>query len=217
MAKTERGQRAYEDRHERAADELVGDLLIDVEVEVANGIHERLAAGIAALEQACAVPAVAGRGGETRARVDLAESIVGVVLGGLAERGAIDAACATWGASIHREIRRELTGKVADALAEAGKAQAEGWHRIPELPLPKTEGAEFDLPDSDVWVLAATEDGSDVTMVRLEFTDDSDGHGEPYWESVGGDLALCNYPWWMPIPALPSPPASQLPAGETER
>lgn len=45
------------------------------------------------------------------------------------------------------------------------------------------------LPDSDVWVLAAN-DQLDYALVQLEFTDDSEGHGEPYWAAEGGDLAL---------------------------
>lgn len=54
---------------------------------------------------------------EARERVELAEAIVNAVLSGLSDRGAIDVACATWGASVHQEIRRELTGKVADLLS----------------------------------------------------------------------------------------------------
>lgn len=63
--------------------------------------------------------------------------------------------------------------------------------------------ARGSLPDSDTWVLAVSRE-ADYVVVQLEFTDDSEGHGEPYWSAEGGDLALCNYPHWMP---LPSPPA----------
>jgi hypothetical protein len=56
-----------------------------------------------------------------------------------------------------------------------------------------------------VWVLAVNHE-SDYVVVQLEFTDDSEGHGEPYWAAAGGDLALCNYPYWC---ALPAPPTSE--------
>ncbi len=64
------------------------------------------------------------------------------------------------------------------------------------------------LPDSDIWVLAVAKDadgqgGNDYVLATLEFTDDSEGNGEPYWATDGGDLALCNYPHWM---LLPEPP-----------
>lgn len=82
------------------------------------------------------------------------------------------------------------------------------WHRVPGLPLPD---GEVDLPDSDVWVLVMTEDSSDYVIARLEFTDDSEGHGEPYWETPGGDLALCNYPFWRDL-QLPTEQACAVPA-----
>jgi hypothetical protein len=49
-------------------------------------------------------------------RLELAEQVVSTVLAELSDRGAIDKACVTWGASVHQEIRRVLAGKVADLL-----------------------------------------------------------------------------------------------------
>lgn len=56
--------KTYEDRHERAADELVGDLLTKVSPSVGDKIHRRLAAGIAALEKACVAPAASDQAGK---------------------------------------------------------------------------------------------------------------------------------------------------------
>lgn len=61
------------------------------------------------------------------------------------------------------------------------------------------------LPDSDITVIARSHEG-DETPVTLEFTDDSEGHGEPYWAATGGDLALCNYPHWRPLLSDPEQP-----------
>ena len=58
------------------------------------------------------------------------------------------------------------------------------------------------LPDSDVSVVA-TNDHSEYVVVQLEFTDDSEGHGEPYWASDGGDFSLQRYRRWMPLPDPP--------------
>lgn len=93
----------------------------------------------AAVEQACAVPASELN---NKARVGLADSIVGEVLGYLSDRGALDAAFATWGASMHQEVRRELIGKVADLLAptpSATPSKSEGeWISVEER-LPPNE------------------------------------------------------------------------------
>jgi hypothetical protein len=71
-----------------------------------------------------------------------------------------------------------------------------------ELKSAKWTAVATELPDSDVWVLAVNHE-EDYVVAQLEFTDDSEGHGEPYWAAEGGDLALCNYPHWMPLPAPP--------------
>ncbi len=71
------------------------------------------------------------------------------------------------------------------------RAQAGGWVAVRDS-----------LPDSDVWVLVCGPE-ADYVVVQLEFTDDSEGHGKPYWAAEGGDLALCNYPHWMPLPNPP--------------
>lgn len=68
---------------------------------------------------------------------------------------------------------------------------------------PKWVAAAAELPDSDVRVLVRGTDG-DIVSAELEFTDDSEGHGEPYWAAGDcGDLSFCNYPHWMPRPADP--------------
>lgn len=59
------------------------------------------------------------------------------------------------------------------------------------------------LPDSDTRVLAVNHE-ADYVVAQLELTDDSEGHGEPCWAAEGGDLALCNYPHWQPLPAPPT-------------
>jgi hypothetical protein len=164
MAKTERGQRAYEDRHERAADELVGDLLIDVEVEVANGIHERLAAGIAALEQACAVTAVAERGGGAveawklaNGYDDLLKAYSEAVSASARRRELLSRVYMWRGSGLPSGLWRDLETELNGPKAEAGKAQAEGWqacrhrnlnvaHPIPVPAEPKPEDPDND-PD----------------------------------------------------------------------
>lgn len=69
---------------------------------------------------------------------------------------------------------------------------------------PKWILASAELPDSDVRVLVRCTDG-DIVSAELEFTDDSEGHGRPYWVSEGSDLALRDYPHWMPRPEDPPP------------
>lgn len=104
-------------------------------------------------------------------------------------------------------VRRDLTydyghdteniALIAQALAAAelaGKESGQAW-----------VDSASELPNSDVRVLVVSHEGDYVTAF-LEFTDDSEGHGEPYWETDGGDLALCNYPHWMPLPPPPSKP-----------
>jgi hypothetical protein len=58
-------------------------------------------------------------------RLELAEQVVSTVLAELSDRGAIDKACVTWGASVHQEIRRVLAGKVADLLLPTNVADGE--------------------------------------------------------------------------------------------
>jgi hypothetical protein len=79
----------------------------------------------------------------------------------------------------------------ASSQGEAGR-----WQRAPA-----------ELPDSDTDVLVAT-DGADPEygIARLEFTDDSEGNGEPYWAFEGGDVEMLNYPNWAPL-LLPPPKA----------
>lgn len=91
----------------------------------------------------------------------------------------------------YHEMGYEPERVVFAALDEA-EAKAPRWIPISES-----------LPDSDVRVLATTHAGDDHIVVELEFTDDSEGNGEPYWSAAGGDLALCNYPFWMTLPPPP--------------
>lgn len=59
-----------------------------------------------------------------------------------------------------------------------------------------------ELPDSDCWVVVSLEEGEEVdcVMAQLEFTDDSEGHGEPYWQAKEGELPIVNYPMWVYLP-----------------
>jgi hypothetical protein len=79
--------------------------------------------------------------------------------------------------------------------ADAGKAQAEGWVSVEER-----------LPEEGVSVIV--DGGSAYLSSSGEWRTASGNHREIQWKVTH----------WMPIPALPSPPAeaSQLPAGETE-
>ncbi len=94
----------------------------------------------------------------------------------------------TWFA-LERQARETASanGGVVTRFAPAKEPQpkaSEGWVHY-----------ETELPDSDVWVLVTSHEG-DLVWAQLEFADDSEGHGEPYWETPGGELALCNYPHW---------------------
>jgi hypothetical protein len=81
------------------------------------------------------------------------------------------------------------------AAAEVGKAQTEWWVSVEER-----------LPEEGVSVIV--DGGSAYLSSSGEWRTASGNHREIQWKVTH----------WMPIPALPSPPAeaSQLPAGETE-
>lgn len=89
------------------------------------------------------------------------------------------------------QLSAPIAVAVLAELRELRQAQAGGWVSISDA-----------LPDSDVWVLVCGPE-ADYVVVQLEFTDDSEGRGEPYWAAGEGELALCNYPHWL---ALPNPP-----------
>jgi hypothetical protein len=63
-----------------------------------------------------------------------------------------------------------------------------------------------ELPESDTLVLVRHEDATDTheyELALLEFTDDSEGNGKPYWSMRDArELRLEDYPCWM----YPSPP-----------
>jgi hypothetical protein len=101
----------YEDRHERAADELVGDLLIDVDAGVANGIHGRLAAGLAALERTRAVPAEPEQAGLLSVAKEAARLLDKILDGEVVAT---------------RATAQEVSNRLHSAVkaAEAGRAQA---------------------------------------------------------------------------------------------
>lgn len=82
----------------------------------------------------------------------------------------------------------EMLGRMARALANA---ESKVWRDVAE-----------ELPKSDVRVLIVNHE-DDYVIAKLGFTDDSEGHGEPYWVADGGNLALGNYPHWMPLPTSP--------------
>lgn len=89
--------------------------------------------------------------------------------------------------------RAEFAAMIAELRSHRERELSGGWIACSER-----------MPDSDVWVLVCGHE-ADYVVAQLEFTDDSEGHGEPYWATEGGDLALCNYPHWH---ALPNPPES---------
>lgn len=80
----------------------------------------------------------------------------------------------------------------------------EAYATIEQSARPKWILASAALPDSDVIVLVRGTDG-DIVSAELEFTDDSEGHGKPYWISEGSNLALRDYPHWCPRPEDPPP------------
>lgn len=91
----------------------------------------------------------------------------------------------------------ETAPRVALALATVEHNARQGAE-------PKWALASAELPDSDVRVLVRGTDG-DIVSAELEFTDDSEGHGKPYWVSEGSDLVFRDYPHWMPRPEDPPP------------
>src|SRR6478609_1933230 len=80
---------------------------------------------------------------------------------------------------------------VALALIAEVRAHRERWVSVSD-----------ELPDSDEPVLVSSDEGA-CAVAELEFTDDSEGRGEPYWAVLTGGLSLSNYPHWMPLPAPP--------------
>jgi hypothetical protein len=209
MAKTERGQRAYEDRHERAADELVGDLLIDVEVEVANGIHERLAAGIAALEQACAVTAVAERGGGAveawklaNGYDDLLKAYSEAVSASARRRELLSRVYMWRGSGLPSGLWRDLETELNGPKAEAGKAQAEGWQACRHGYMPRA--GEKVMFWCRGWLEGAT---PGIGAYNGDFwEDETQTDGDGAFKLIPGSEVT----HWTTL--LPSPPSSQLPA-----
>ncbi len=106
----------------------------------------------------------------------------------------------TWFA-LEREAREAASAnggavtRFVPAESPQPKAQ-EGWTHVSD-----------ELPDSDIVVLCIPEDEQDTDnceLLMLEFTDDSEGHGKPYWTTVRGeDLPLESHPFWRPLPAPP--------------
>lgn len=94
-------------------------------------------------------------------------------------------------------------GDFGKQLASIALALATIEHNARREAEPRWTLASAELPDSDVRVLVRGTDG-DIVSAELEFTDDSEGHGEPYWAAGdSGDLSFCNYPHWMPLPKVP--------------
>lgn len=90
-------------------------------------------------------------------------------------------------------------------LEEADEQFERVCSRLMAAELPRRWTACGDeLPDSDVWVVAA-KDERHFVVAQLEFTDDSEGNGKPYWSWRGGSAPLGDYPHWIPIPALSVP------------
>jgi hypothetical protein len=88
--------------------------------------------------------------------------------------------------------------------AKREPAKASGWCRLGK----ETVGDVWELPDSDRWVLVADEKlyPHQMNIVQLEFTDDSEGHGRPYWiQQDGTELSFETYThWWHVEVQLPA-------------
>ena len=72
-----------------------------------------------------------------------------------------------------------------------------GEEPIRYVPEKKWVSVQERLPEFGTLVLVVNHEG-DYVVVVLERS-----NGEPYWAAVDGDLPLCNYPHWMPLPAMP--------------
>jgi Protein of unknown function (DUF551). len=61
------------------------------------------------------------------------------------------------------------------------------------------------LPDSDVPValIDARIGLRGLVFGELEFTDDSEGHGKPYWETTTGGESIDAFTHWTPLPEPP--------------
>lgn len=100
-----------------------------------------------------------------------------------------------------KEACRVLGGECPHLEPALAKALATIEHNA----RPRWIPVSTELPDSDVRVLVR-HIGGDVLTVELEFTDDSEGHGKPYWSDYGRALAIDHYPHWMGLPDEPPPP-----------
>lgn len=97
--------------------------------------------------------------------------------------------------SLEAQLLWDYTRSVQESLASASEAAGQAW-----------VDSKKELPDIATQVLACCDDGEDFVVAKLNCDAEIAGHGEPYWETDGGDLALCNYPFWMPLPEPPSKP-----------
>lgn len=57
-----------------------------------------------------------------------------------------------------------------------------------------------DIPDSDHWLAVCGAEGKVCLAAQLKLTDDSEGHGRPYWSTAQGDLEIIDYPYWLYLP-----------------
>jgi hypothetical protein len=82
----------------------------------------------------------------------------------------------------------------------AGREGEEGWIEC-----------AIELPDTDTLVLVCPDgehDPDNYDLMMLEISDDSEGHGKPYWTTVRGeDLPLDTFAYWRPLPSPPKPGA----------
>lgn len=73
----------------------------------------------------------------------------------------------------------------------------------------KLDWSTTNVPDSGTRVVVIHEDRPRIyNVVSLESTDDSEGHGEPYWEDLDGDtIPFEAYTHWFAPAESPQPKA----------
>lgn len=95
--------------------------------------------------------------------------------------------------------RRDMEGNIHPSYRVVRYVPADtarGWVSVEER-----------LPDSDVHVALVHEKHGwpSLTFGVLEFSDDSEGHGQPYWVTMNGPGTIDAATHWMPL-TLPAPP-----------
>jgi hypothetical protein len=188
MAKLEPGQRAYETLSERRGGDMRYGRWESMDADAK--------ADWAAVEQACAVPAVAERGGEAveawklaNGYDDLLKAYSEAVSASARRRELLSRVYMWRGSGLPSGLWRDLETELNGPKAEAGKAQAEGL----SLAVLQEFVAFLDREHAKS-AASPTQSGTSI------------GYQNGLYVASLNLKAL-----------LPPPPASQLPAGETER